>query len=354
MEELKSRFTRKGGSRVAEIHSALRSTTLDTSKDIHDFAATLREHNDELAAIHPDYALRKWEMNLHFVDNLTDAYDNFTTGLLTADEDFIEIGNEMDWQTLVNKAAEVEAKSRARGARTSALKASVSNASSGSCQGYRIRGLGELVVSAHVAHVDPKYDAFQQAKRAFDKARESAHCNECNMDGHFDKDCWKQGNAEMPPHIKKRKAADQKRKEEAKKNKGDNKPKTIAAKAGKKKINACIADAKDGYHHYLDSGAGRHLSGNRGVFTSLSNMDRPVQVTGFKGNTVVTQEGTIQICIWVQGRVKTVVIHNVLFVPNLPFSLLSVKALGRKGFRSIFDEEEAYIIRKESGEVVAE
>ena len=42
MTELKNRFTRKGGSRVAEIHASLRSTTLETSTDIHDFAAKLR------------------------------------------------------------------------------------------------------------------------------------------------------------------------------------------------------------------------------------------------------------------------------------------------------------------------
>lgn len=53
-------------------------------------------------------------MNLHFVDNLTDAYDFFTTNLLTADDDFIAIGKEMDWQLLVNKAAEVESKVRTR------------------------------------------------------------------------------------------------------------------------------------------------------------------------------------------------------------------------------------------------
>ncbi|KAL8654316.1 MAG: hypothetical protein Q9226_003478 [Calogaya cf. arnoldii] len=96
IDELKRRFTRKGGSCVAEIHSALRGTTLDTSKDIYDFAAKLRQFNTELAAIYPDYALRKWEMNLHFVDNLTDAYDNFTERLLTSDRDFIAINNEMD------------------------------------------------------------------------------------------------------------------------------------------------------------------------------------------------------------------------------------------------------------------
>lgn len=61
----------------------------------HVSAAKIRQY----CARHEDYALRKWEKNLHFVDNLTDAYDNFTEPLLTADRDFVEIGREMDWQT---------------------------------------------------------------------------------------------------------------------------------------------------------------------------------------------------------------------------------------------------------------
>ncbi|KAI4212955.1 MAG: hypothetical protein L6R36_009471, partial [Xanthoria steineri] len=59
-----------------------------------------------------------------FIDNINDAYDHFNERLRTAEHDFIEIGIEMDWQKLVNKAAEVETKAKVRGSRTSAYKAS--------------------------------------------------------------------------------------------------------------------------------------------------------------------------------------------------------------------------------------
>ena len=97
LTKLKSRFIRKGDSRVAEIYASLRSITLETSIDIYNFTAKLRTFNDKLVAIYDNYTLQKWEMNLYFINNLINAYNSFTIGLLIVDNDFIEIGNEMDW-----------------------------------------------------------------------------------------------------------------------------------------------------------------------------------------------------------------------------------------------------------------
>ena len=195
--ELRQRFTRKGGSRVAEIHAALRATTLETSKDIYDFASKIRQYNIELGSIYKDYTLRKWELNLHFVDNLTDAYDNFTERLLTSDRDFIEIGREMDWQDLVNKAAEVELKARVRGTRTSAFKATTSSCcSSPNCS----------IVHANVADSADTNSALEAAKKALNEARKKCWCEFYKIFGHLTKECWKAGNAPVPTHIKKRRA----------------------------------------------------------------------------------------------------------------------------------------------------
>ncbi len=366
LTELKNRFTRKGGSRVAEIHASLRSTTLETSTDIHDFAAKLRTFNDELAAIHDDYALRKWEMNLHFVDNLTDAYDSFTTGLLTADNDFIEIGKEMDWQTLVNKAAEVEAKAKARGARITAYKASLESRISHPSQGE---------VNAFAAN--PVRAALDDAKKALARARDNAYCKGCQAKGHLDEECWKQGNAPMPERVKKRKAAEQKKNETNKKAKTDQ----VAANYANDDteiIYACPViiglgpscseqpvDAVDafalppdtpnskGYHHYIDSGAGRHISGHEASFTSFAKLNRPITVSGFAGKRIVTLKGTMKINISVGNKSQALMINDVLFAPGLPFSLLSVKVFGRKGLRTVFDDETCEIVRKDTKQVIA-
>ncbi|KAL8846146.1 MAG: hypothetical protein Q9221_008740 [Calogaya cf. arnoldii] len=47
-------------------------------------------------------------------------------------------------------------------------------------------------------------------------------------------------------------------------------------------------------------------------------------------------------------------VSNVLYHVALPFTLLSVRVFGLKGYRSMFDATEASIIRKSTGKVVAE
>ena len=357
MTELKNRFTRKGGSRVAEIHASLRSTTLETSTDIHDFAAKLRTFNDELAAIHDDYALRKWEMNLHFVDNLTDAYDSFTTGLLTSDNDFIEIGKEMDWHTLVNKAAEVESKAKSRGARTASYKGSLES---------RISRPEDANVKTLAAETST--EKYKATKKAYLQARKELWCILCEKPGHCADECYTKGKAPVPDFIKKKREAQEKKRMELKKAK-DDKDKTAAnyANDNDETVYACMAEVDKnenhikvpkapickGYHHYIDSGAGRHLSGHQQSFVSFQNLDRPITVSGFAGAQVVTRKGTMKINISVYGTPKVLIIRDVLFLPGLRFSLLSVKAFGRKGLRSTFDETECEIVRKDSNSMVA-
>ena len=359
MEELKSRFTRKGGSRVAEIHASLRATTLETSTDVHDFAAKLRTFNDELAAIHEDYALRKWEMNLHFVDNLTDAYDSFTTGLLTADNDFIEIGKEMDWHTLINKAAEVETKAKARGARTTAYKGSLeSRITHPECNGH-----SQANVNAFAAGTAS--ERYKSARKAMEQAKKDLFCQGCQKPGHSDENCYEQGNAPIPEYVKKRKEARERKKEESNKRpRTDSVPANYANDDGEV-IYVCMGTVSDdhitlpktpavkGYHHYIDSGAGRHLSGHQQSFISLQSLDRPITVSGIAGAQTVTQKGTMKINISVHGKSRVLIIRDVLFLPGLRFSLLSVKAFGRKGLRSTFDDTECEIVRKDTKEVVA-
>ena len=84
------------------------------------------------------------------------------TRLLTSDRDFIEIGREIDWQDLVNKAAEVELKARVYGTRTSAFKVTTSlYCSSANC----------LIVYANVVDLADTNSALEAVKKALNEAR---------------------------------------------------------------------------------------------------------------------------------------------------------------------------------------
>lgn len=61
----------------------------------------------------------------------------------------------------------------------------------------------------------------------------------------------------------------------------------------------------------------------------------------------------MKINISVYGTPKVLIIRDILFLPGLRFSLLSVKAFGRKGLRSTFDETECEIVRKDNNSMVA-
>ena len=191
--------------------------------------------------------------------------------------------------------------------------------------------------------------------------------------------CWKQGNTPIPEHVKKRRAAAElKRKEETNK-----KPKTDQVTANYTNNNTEIVYAypaiiqpnpnyseqlveaidafilpqniprSKGYHHYIDSGAGRYLSGHKSSFTSFINLDHLITISGFARKRIITQKGTMKINISVANKPQVLIIHNVLFAPSLPFSLLSVKAFSRKGLRTTFDKENYEIVRKDTNQVIA-
>ncbi|SGZ16631.1 BQ5605_C020g09047 [Microbotryum silenes-dioicae] len=97
----------------------------------------------------------------------------------------------------------------------------------------------------------------------------------------------------------------------------------------------------------LDSGANRHMTNDRGLFSELRTVAGP-QVGGVAGSLPSTGCGTI--CI--QTSTGPITVSNVLLVPDLPCNLLSVFQLDQLGYRVSFASRCASIARP-SGAVVA-
>jgi len=106
----------------------------------------------------------------------------------------------MDWQLLVNKAAEVESKIRSRGSRNH--RAYIVRTSD---RGMQVKGLAAqtLVAAQQIA----------DAEKALREAKANAYCEHCRQSGHPDAICWKQGNAPMPKHVKRRQEKEKKARE---------------------------------------------------------------------------------------------------------------------------------------------
>ena len=279
----------------------------------------------------------------------------------------------MDWQDLVNKAAEVELKARVRGTRTSAFKVTTSLCCSSP---------NYLTVHANVADSADTNSALEAAKKALNEARKKYQCEFYKIFGYLTKECQKAGNTPVPTYIKKRRANNNNNGAN-KKPRGDNnsnKPQSTPANIGfvedieemdiiiaadpqrlptvdleKRQIKKYLADARrrKGYHYYLDSGAGRYVSGYIEAFEYLEDLEEPVRVNGFEGSAIVRQQGTLRLQINVNGYYQTIRVSNILYYAPFPFTLLSVKAFSVRGYQFTFNTTEAWITRKSTNKVVA-
>lgn len=98
----------------------------------------------------------------------------------------------------------------------------------------------------------------------------------------------------------------------------------------------------------IDSGATRHMTPQRELFTNMSRYNGVVEF-GNRGELPVEGKGDIQVRI---GRhVQT--LKDVLYVPGIGVNLLSIMALDRRGFLVNFGDQNVKIIDKRTAVTVA-
>ena len=89
------------------------------------------------------------------------------------------------------------------------------------------------------------------------------------------------------------------------------------------------------YRWVFDTGASSHMTSNKGYFESLSAHRGSV---GFGNDTTlqVAGKGTVRLdCVLPDGKISQIRLHDVLYVPNLKYSLLSWHAIRHKGFNLV-------------------
>lgn len=104
---------------------------------------------------------------------------------------------------------------------------------------------------------------------------------------------------------------------------------------------------------YVDSGASRHMTGNKEFFDKFSttNIGTVTLADGKKTEVMGTGNGTL-ICIDKEGKPISIVLSDVLYVPRLTSGLISVSSLTRKGLQVLFTGEQC-IIKGKNDEVIA-
>ena len=172
-----------------------------------------------------------------------------------------------------------------------------------------------LTVHANVADSADTNSALEAAKKALNEARKKYQYEFYKIFGHLTKEYQKAGNIPVPTYIKKRRANNNNNGVN-KKSKGDNnsnKPQStptnisfvedieeidiiIAAdpqqlptvNLEERQIKKYLADThrRKGYYYYLDSRAGRYVSGYIEVFEHLEDLEKPVRINGFEGSVL--------------------------------------------------------------------
>ena len=154
-------------------------------------------------------------------------------------------------------------------------------------------------------------------------------CHYCKKPGHFKRDC--------------RKFLASQRKQQA--------ASTAEAKNGEEglvTIHALATTTSKG-SWIVDSGATCHMSNNRDLFVNLRELQTPQEVTLGDGRTLEgTAEGTVKLeTLLPDGTTKTCRLENVLLVPNLSYSLLSVSKACNAGKITKFNKSGCEILNEE-------
>jgi hypothetical protein len=168
-------------------------------------------------------------------------------------------------------------------------------------------------------------------------------CENCSKLGHRKVDCWAKGGG------KEGKGPRQQRK--AKRKNGGNSPSTAASAAPADSdayaftVGADFAEAAKanlharGFTRILDSGASRHFDPNRSNFVEFREI-APKPITSADGKQFhAIGEGNVPISVLHRGQPVKIVLQNVLYAPSMPMALVSISAIAKAGFSTIFKKD---------------
>ena len=98
---------------------------------------------------------------------------------------------------------------------------------------------------------------------------------------------------------------------------------------------------------YIDSGASRHMTGARDMFTEISETGLELEIV-LGDDTVVRAVGRGTIC-FDRESMQPMILRDVLYVPGLKKNLVSVSAIEDRGFGIYVLDGKVYIFSKAEG-----
>ena len=169
-------------------------------------------------------------------------------------------------------------------------------------------------------------------------------CHYCRKPGHFKRDCRKL--------AAQTRASDKSDKPKNSANKTTTKKRESSDEEAMVVSHALSATSKGSW--IVDSGATCHMCNDKELFRELNSLETSQEVSLGDGHVLeATAEGTISLQMLLpDGNTKKCSLHNVLYVPKLSHSLLSVSKVSEAGKTTKFNSSGCEILN-ENNEVIA-
>ena len=97
-----------------------------------------------------------------------------------------------------------------------------------------------------------------------------------------------------------------------------------------------------------DSRASHHTTHDMANYSTFSRLTNPYKITQVQGEVLVTHSGTVNITTQLATGSQTLQLHDVLYIPSMSFSLLSLQKMVDADFIPVFKEISGKVVIKET------
>lgn len=299
-KKLEEQFQRKTWSNKLQLRRKLFSLKLREGESVHEHIKTMTEVFEALAVIGD--AVSEEDQVVYLLASLPASYDMLVTALEAQSE------NVPKWELVTERLRHEEQKQKEK-----------------------------------VPNTDSGRKAFVTKQQKKGDPKKQLTCNFCKKPGHFKREC------------RKFLATQQEKKQSANAADAMNEKKPACSESeGEALVTTHALTASSRRNWIVDSGATCHMCNDKELFSEINGLGTLQEVTLGDGHILqATAEGAVTLeTLLPDGNTKKCTLENVLFVPKLSYSLLSVSKASEAGKITKFDNSGCEIINKD-GKVIA-